>query len=77
MRTDPIEKIVEEALNQADIRHLQDRMTDFYLPELGIYVECKQFFAPRIAEQMARVENVIVIQGRKAATAFAAMLRKM
>lgn len=30
--------------------------------------------SPRTSEQMARVENIIVIQGKKAAEAFAAML---
>lgn len=48
---------------------------DFYLPDLDIYIEVKQFHSDRIAKQMARRPNVIAIQGRGAVLTFCAMLK--
>lgn len=36
---------------------------DFYLSDLDIYIEVKQFHSDRIARQMSRRKNVIAIQG--------------
>lgn len=47
---------------------------DFYLPDHGVFIECKQFYSERIARQMSSVHNVIVIQGKDAAHAFATMI---
>lgn len=83
MITDPIEAIVAEALSKAGIRYLHendrkgDLALDFYLPELDTYIEVKQFHSDRIARQMAQAPNVIAIQGRDAAKAFAAMITKI
>ena len=74
---DPIEKIVADALDARGIAwKCDDNGTglDVALDGVGVCIECKQFHTPRTNEQMARVENVIVIQGRAAAQMFAAMI---
>lgn len=43
------------------------RGLDFYLPDFGIYIECKDYHSDRIAGQMARAANVIAVQGEDAA----------
>lgn len=76
---DPIEKIVSNALTERGVAHRNDDAgsgLDFILDGVNVYIECKQFHTPRIAEQMSRVDNVIVIQGKAAAEMFAAMLRR-
>lgn len=77
--TDPMEKIVADALDAAAITFVDEhdpraQGLDFYLPDLNVYIEVKQMHAPRIALQMAKVENIIAIQGLVAAKAFAAMV---
>lgn len=75
MITDPIEKIIDSALAQAGIRRSESpSRLDFYLPDYDVHIECKQFHTSRISEQTSRVENVIVIQGIKAAETFARFL---
>ena len=49
---------------------------DFYLPAFDTFIVVKQLHSPRIAAQMASADNVIAIQGRRAAEAFAAMLAR-
>ncbi|QIG72338.1 hypothetical protein EVB96_142 [Rhizobium phage RHph_TM3_3_6] len=77
---DPIEKIIMDGLDKANIKYIHDsnnpkhHRLDFYLPTIGIFIEVKQFHSMRIAEQMARVDNVIVIQGRHAAEMFVKMI---
>lgn len=73
---DPMEKIIREALSDADIRFVCDgegetKKLDFYLPDDDLYIEVKRFHSDRIGEQMSRAENVIAIQGMKAAEFFA------
>lgn len=64
----PIEAIIAEALETAGLEFETNKLgLDFYLPDIDLYIECKQFYAPRIAEQMARADNIIVVQGRRAA----------
>ncbi len=74
--SDPVEKIVAEALTERGFKFDRDNAVDldFYLPSTGVYIECKQFHTPRAIEQMARVPNVILIQGVAAALAFAMMI---
>lgn len=36
------------------------------IPTEDVHIEVKRFHSPRVAEQMARAENVIVAQGEKA-----------
>lgn len=73
---DPIEKIIKEALDHAGISYSQDSAVglDFYIPAHQIYIECKQFHTPRISEQISRVSDVIVVQGKRAATILAAWI---
>lgn len=76
---DPVEKIVADALDAKGVRYVRDgeadtKALDFYLPDIGLYVEVKQFHTDRIAEQTSRVLNIIVIQGIDAAKAFAGLI---
>lgn len=53
---------------------------DFYLPDLRIYIEVKQFHTPRIADQLAKVPervSVIVLQGPSAVADFAKLCRAL
>jgi hypothetical protein len=69
--SDPLERIVAEALDDAGIGYVTDAgggnpsNLDFRLHN-GIEIEVKRFHTPRIAEQMSRAENVIVAQGEAA-----------
>lgn len=76
---DPIERIIADALDARGITYLRDGTADtngldFQLCASGIYIECKAYHTDRTSEQMSRVENVIVIQGRHAAETFAKMI---
>src|SRR5688572_6886299 len=77
-KPDPMEQVIERGLEAACIpyRRTDDnpRRLDFYLPTLDIYIEVKRFHTPRIADQMSRVPDIIVIQGMKAAVTFVKML---
>ena len=73
---DPIEKIVADALEAADLVFGESPVgLDFYLPDYKLHIEVKQFHSDRIAEQMSRAENVIAIQGREAAEWFANLVQ--
>jgi len=77
--TDPIELIIASALDVADVSYDHETSgktngLDFYIEEFDTYIECKQFHTPRISDQMKRADNIIAIQGRKAAIAFAQLL---
>jgi len=77
--TDPIEKIVADALYSRGVEYVIDGTgetcgLDFRLVATDVYIECKAYHTPRTSEQMARVENIIVIQGKRAAETFAALL---
>ena len=69
---DPMELQVALALRAAGIPFLPDRDglnpsgLDFSLPEERVEIEVKRMHSPRIAEQMARVPDVIVAQGPRA-----------
>lgn len=76
---DPIERIVFEGLRARGVEFRVDGQggysgLDFYVPEMDLHIEVKQFNSPRIAEQMSRFPNVIVIQGEAAARAFVALI---
>lgn len=61
---DPMEKIIGDAFG---LKPNHDHTAlDFKLPN-GVYIECKQFHSPRIAEQSSRAENIIFVQGIEAA----------
>lgn len=79
--SDPVEKIVAAALDAAGILFIhesecreKEAQPDFYLPTYGVAVECKQLHTPRTMKQMEREPEIIVIQGRKAARAFASLI---
>jgi len=81
MTVDPIEKIIADALDGASVAYTYTRDgegdnsgLDFRLTGVDVYIECKQFHTARAGEQMSRVENIICIQGRRAAEVFAAMI---
>lgn len=77
---DPMERLIQDALNVAGHRYLTDEgghnptKLDFSLPDLGVEIEVKRFHTPRVAEQMARAENVIVAQGDGAVRFLACLL---
>lgn len=78
-KLDPIEQIIATALDARGIAYTMDgqgdtKGLDFRLLASDVYIECKQFHTPRTCEQTSRVENVIVVQGRRAAELFAALL---
>jgi hypothetical protein len=80
--SDPIERIIAEALDAARIPYCHHSkgnerpgQLDFALPS-GVQIECKQFHAARVVDQMAAHSDVIVIQGRAAALAFAGMIAR-
>lgn len=77
--TDPMEKIVREALNKAGVKFVEEEDPralglDFFLIDHGVWVEVKQFHTERVNEQMQRAPNVIVIQGVEAARYFSSLL---
>lgn len=79
---DPIEAMVAQALTDTGVEFVRENDPracglDFYLHNIGVHIEVKQFYSPRIAEQMSRADDVIVIQGRWAAEVFCGMLRNL
>lgn len=78
---DPMELIVADGLKRAGIRFVhesdnKEQTLDFWLPESGIYIECKQFPTERTSAQIAPFSDVIVIQGRAAAHLFVSMITR-
>jgi len=77
---DPMEKIMAAALDFSGLPYVmptEERTLDFYLTESQIFIEVKQFHAPRIADQMARHPDVIAVQGRRAVEWLASLLRRL
>lgn len=77
--SDPLELEVANALTEKGIAFVHEsqgtgQRLDFYLPQFEIYMEVKRYHTPRIEQQMALQENVILIQGSKAVHAFLAMI---
>lgn len=86
--TDPIERIIADALTMAGIAFVHEsqaivwpefpkgprRGLDFWLPDDGLFIECKAYHSDRIARQTTYAENIIVIQGKRAAQAFARLI---
>lgn len=76
LTSDPLERMVEASLQRAGVDYLTDRgggnptRLDFYLPDLDVSIEVKRFHTDRIAEQMARADNVIALQGEGAVRLF-------
>ena len=84
MRKCAAERTVRKALCERGVRFTEEgfgngpgdsgQTLDFHLPDYDLYIEVKRFHSPRIADQMARHQNVIAIQELEAAKAFAALL---
>lgn len=79
-RSDPVERVIAKALDAAGIAYVgendpsnQPRL-DFYLPDLGIYIEAKRMASERTVEELARAVLVILIQGMRAAEALADLI---
>lgn len=75
-KPDLMETIVSSALDSAGVPYVTEtdpraNRLDFYLTEADVHIECKLMHTDRIAEQMSRVKNVIVLQGELAARLFA------
>lgn len=67
---DPIEEIVATALDATGLwyRRGEGKEADFVVPGLDIEIECKQFYSARAIRQLEGKENVILVQGRAAAS---------
>ena len=59
--TDPVEKLVAEALEKAGIQFITPDQNhplsvglDFYIQQYDLHIECKRFHTYRISEQMSR-----------------------
>lgn len=76
---DPMEMLIESALQYAGVKFIRDdensEHLDFYLPNVGVHIEVKQFHSDRVAEQMSRAPNVIVAQGKDAVDWLAQLIR--
>ena len=69
---DPVEKIVAAALDARGITYRHDDPLDFECEDFAI--EVKAFSTPRTERQIKDRTDVILIQGRQAAHAFAKLL---
>lgn len=79
--TDPIEIIVADALDKVGIQYTHESQNkqqgfDFKLTYSGVHIECKQFPTDRTERQLLMTNDIILIQGRAAAIAFADMIGK-
>ena len=80
MSSDPVERIIADALDKAGIAYVcetdqeNSARLDFYLPDTGIYIEAKRMASDRSAEQLRRANNVILVQGLEAARALASWI---
>lgn len=74
-----MERIIADALEEAEIAYIRGKATgelDFYIVGSGVWIECKRFYSPRIANQMARQSNVIAVQGMAAARQLATWIKQ-
>ena len=77
---DPMERLIADALDEAGIGYEtglgggNPSCLDFRLDN-GIEIEVKRFHSPRVADQMARADNVIVAQGKGAVEFLAHLIR--
>lgn len=74
MITDPVEKIIAEGLSAAGIPFVHNSQgntkgLDFYLPDFDIYIETA-IGPAQLDRSIGGAENIIVIQGMKAAITF-------
>jgi hypothetical protein len=75
---DPIERIVADALTEVGIEFEYEPLShqlDFDLSQFAVAIECKAFETERSTKQLARRDNIILIQGKEAALFFAKALK--
>lgn len=75
--TDPMESKLAAILDGLGVSYVKNDAVsglDFYLLNYDVYIEVKQFHSNRIAEQMSRRPNVIVIQGMESLNALERLL---
>ncbi len=73
--TDPVELMIADGLRSRGIRFTHESENkaqglDFYLPDLDLLIEVKQYSSDRTGRQIAGRENVVLVQGKPAARAF-------
>lgn len=76
---DFLEEKIGKSLDNAGIPFVhesenKEQELDFYIPHLNVYIEVKQYHAPRISQQLERQENVIVLQGKRAVDVFCTLI---
>lgn len=80
MIVDPVEKTVAEALDAVGVKYVHEQQNhaqklDFYLPEYGIFIECKASSTPRTEKQIEG-KKVILVQTKEAAECFKLLCSK-
>lgn len=72
---DPVEAIVARALDDAGISYTRpDGTPDFKITAFNLEIEVKQFYSERVIRQLEGKENIILIQGKPAASYFYRLL---
>ena len=81
-RPDPLEREVEDALIASGLQYLRGdqqvdvtKRLDFYIVPWRVHVEVKQMHTARVAEQMSRAPDVIVLQGWASVRLFCKLLK--
>lgn len=78
--TDPMERLTASALIAAGIEFITDHepespaSLDFFLPDSDLHIEVKRFHSERVADQLRRAENVILLQGRASVRFFSSLV---
>lgn len=73
-----MERVIAAALDEAHEPYVHDSggaTLDFYLSQRDVYIEVKRMHSPRIAQQMAKADSVIAVQGVGAVTLMASLIR--
>jgi hypothetical protein len=76
--SDHLEEMLHNALKEAGIEAIHESegaILDFYLPKYETYIEVKQYHSDRIAKQMTKADNIIVLQGKKSVELFIKLLK--
>ena len=75
----PLEQQIAQALDAAGVEYVTgyegSARLDFYLPAADVFIEVKGAHTPRVSEQLASAQNVILAQGSAAVGYFANLIR--
>jgi hypothetical protein len=76
----PLEKAVRDALIATGLAFQEDGIAGVDTKHLDfkvgdVYIEIKQRYSPRVDDQLARADNIIVLQGAEAVAFFCKLLR--